>query len=213
MPGGHPSPLSRIIGQREDGTTVTVADQIINARRAGAYIEHAAANAGITKETVYEWLRVAGRARIRAKGRPVTELDLTDHERECLGFSDAVAEAEGQWLVNQVATLESLARGGVQQVTTIIETDSQQQVVKSTTRTTHTLPNAAVIMWRLERAFPQQFGRRIEVTTPPTALSDAERAAELLTGIQSYLEGHDDGASESAPLAPPRKRAPRKARS
>lgn len=210
MPGGRPSPIDAVVGHRQDGTNITVADQIVNARLAGAYIEHAAANAGITKETVYEWLRVAGRLRIRAKGRPLAELDLTDHERRCLEFSDAVAEAEAQWLVNQQANLEALGRGGIPVVTVIEERGpdladgSPGPLLKRKTTTKHTLPDATVIMWRLERAFPEQFGRRIEVTTPPSELSDAERAAELITGISSYLEDVDAAATVRAT---PRKRA------
>jgi len=57
----------------------------------GAYIETAAAFAGIHKETLYEWLRTGAKARDAKKG-----VRLTKKQRLCREFSDAMLKAVAQ---------------------------------------------------------------------------------------------------------------------
>lgn len=197
---GRPSDINKIIGHRDvNGTQVpvTVAEQIIAAIRAGNYIEGAAAAAGITKQTVYEWRHVAARTRIA--GTP--DADLTDHQRRCITFSDAVDEAEGIWEVNANRTLERIARGGIEQEVVTVKTDHRGNVVERTTRTTSTLPDARVIEWRLKRRFRDRYAERVEVTGADgdplgVELSMDERAASLVE-LAARVRGAD------APEEPP----------
>lgn len=205
MPGGRPSPIDAVIAHVDrDGQRVpiTVADRIVNGLLSGNYFEHATASAGITKETGYEWLRTAGRALIRSKGRPLDELDLSEHERRCIGFSDAVANAEAQWVVQANATLELLGRGGAEEITTTEKYDmtvSPPKVIERTVKTVKVPPNAQVIEWRLTRRFPALYGNRLDVTLPPgDALTSEERAAELITGLEGFLADVDAAAEVRA---------------
>lgn len=205
MPGGRPSPIDTVIayvdrdGQRHP---ITVAERIINGLLSGNYFEHATASAGITKETGYEWLRTAGRALIRAKGQDLDTADLTPHERRCVEFSDAVANAEAQWVVQANATLELLGRGGAEETTTTEKYDMTGQEPKLLERTVKTVkvpPNAQVIEWRLTRRFPSLYGNRLDLTLPPGgALTSEERASELITGLESFLADVDAAAEVRA---------------
>ncbi len=221
MPGGRPSVIDAQIGTRpEDGAPITVADRILSALRAGAYFEHAAAQAGIPKETAYGWLRTAGRIKRDTRGKPTSELEgLTPHELRCCEFSDSVAEAESSWEVGALATLERLARGGLQIRKTVtkrgpaITLDADGTTVPGPileqTETVETLaPNAQVLEWRLARRFPGRYGQRVEVTGAdggPLAVSLEERADQLVGHLESYLEGVA-AAEQAKPARKPRAR-------
>ena len=99
--------------------TQEMQDQIVKVIKVGNYIETAAVFAGISKDTLYDWLK-RGRA----------------GEDPYAGFSDAVEGALAASEVSDVNRLFTLAQS-----------------------------DARVIEWRLERRFPQNWGRqqRIEV--------------------------------------------------
>lgn len=85
MPGGRPNKL-----------TPEIQEKIVAAVRAGNYIEPAAIRAGVTKDTLYEWLKRGGRAK-----RGIY--------RE---FSDALTRAEAEYEVREVAKLGEAADAG-----------------------------------------------------------------------------------------------------
>lgn len=196
---GRPSPIDTIIGHHPDtGEPITVADRIVNALQVGTYFEHATAGAGIRKETAYEWLRVAGRLRLRARGAPITNLDPkpTGHELRCLAFSDAVDEAMGVLAIASMTLVERLARGGIPQVTVTEKVDAAGVLIERTTRTEHTLPSERALLWRLERRFPALYGNRVEVTAHVDGVvvqSVEERADELAGALDVYLQGVEAG--------------------
>lgn len=195
---GRPSVIDQILRYRNDGTPITVADQIVNALRAGSYFETACASAGIHKETAYGWLRTAARLRLRARGVPLEKVKdpkPTAFELRCVRFSDAVAEAESSWEVGALATLEQLARGGTEVVIETKKTNPEGVTLETTTRTETLGPNPQVIEWRLERRFPARYGRRVEVSGPdggPMVLSTEDRAEALAETLTTYLQGVAD---------------------
>lgn len=200
MPGGRPSEIDKIIGYRDiDGTPtpVTVADRIVASMQAGNYLETAAKGAGVNKVAVYEWMKVAARAEIRSAGRPDDNATLTDHERRCIAFANAVREAESSWEVAAVTTLEALGRGGLPvEIRTIERGPSPREgvpgpILKETVHTTHLAPDARVIEWRLMRRFPDRYSERIELSGPgggPMELSMEERAAGMVDVAKRMLK-------------------------
>lgn len=201
------SNIATIVGRTELGDPITVGDRIINALRAGAYFEQACAAAGVGKETAYGWLRLAGQVRIRTAGDPDLAR-LTDHERQCFRFSDAVLEAEGQWEIGALATLEQLARGGIEQLKTVVKVDVTGNVLETTRETKHTLPSAAVLMWRLERKHPERYGRRPEGDSGSgeRSLSIDDRAVALVETFSAYLQGREDAKAEQVKITKPRRK-------
>lgn len=200
-PPGRPSPIDVVVGEHpETGAPITVGDRIVNSCRAGCYFEPSAIAAGVTKETAYEWLRVAGRLRLRARGRPLEELDPapTAHELRCLAFSDAVDEAQGVWEVGANMDLERLGRGGMKVVTVTEKHDAQGKLLEKTTKTETLAPNANVLTWRLTRRHPERYSQKIDVEghiDGKITFTVEERAANLAEGLELYLAGAADAAA------------------
>lgn len=171
MPGGRPSKINTVVLTRttDDGTTieVTAGERIVQALRMGNYVETAAALAGVDKATVYEWLKVGAQATDKHQRQGIALAKLTTHERRCMEFSHAVAEAQALSEADDVATTAELAQGGRQHTTTTTKRDAEGKVLEHTTRVETLQPNPAVLTWRLERRFPERWGRRrIEVSGP-----------------------------------------------
>lgn len=105
---------------RPTSLTPALQSKVISAIKAGAYVETAAAFAGISKDTFYAWLRKGAK---ESPGQPYRE------------FSDAVEEAQVFSELNDLRVIDQAAAKGQWQAAA----------------------------WRLERKFPQRWGRRQEV--------------------------------------------------
>jgi hypothetical protein len=204
VPTGRPSLIDAVVGCDDEGNAITVADRIVAALCAGNYFEQATAAAGIHKETAYGWLRLAAQIQIRAKGRTLEDLQLSDHERRCVEFSDAVVRAEARWEASALDTLEQLGRGGVTATHETLKYDAAGNLIERTVRTETLPPNAQVIEWRLTRRFPQRYGQHVEVVDGGALLTDDETTSALVESLSAYLEGVDKGDETGR-----RKRAPK----
>lgn len=210
MPAGRPSSIDHIVGTRPDGTGITAADRILEILRIGGYFEEACAAAGISRETGYEWLRRGAQAHAALTRNPKAK--ITAHERRCLQFSDAKARAEAEWEAMALGELERMARGGRQLTTTTEKRDAEGNVIETTTRTETLAPNARVLMWRLERRYPNRYAGRIEVTGAEGGplISAEERASAIASQAVEYLENVT--SIESAPTKRAAKKAPARRR-
>jgi hypothetical protein len=155
----------------------------------------------VSAEQAYGWLRTAGKIRIRAQGREIEDLDLTPLEGLCLEFSDGVMQASSTWEAAALRTLDQLGSGEITITTTktreVIDAktgDVRERIVTTTER--QLAPSATVLMWRLERRFPQRYGKNAEPEYYPT-LSEEERADALIQSLTSYLEGINNDEDES----------------
>ncbi len=191
---------------------VTVADQIISALRSGNYLEPAAAAAGVDSETVYGWLKVAGRARLRAKGRSLDEIEMTDHERKCLEFSGSVLHAWGIYETAANVLLTQLERGGLETTSTSTKQVLTERVIDGELKTVWTdveryvrvtvlPPDPKVLMWRLERRFQERYGNKVDVaiSSKRQELTEEEHADELINGLQAFLEGIEEQPQQQLP--------------
>lgn len=122
MPAGRPTKL-----------TLTLIQQISRTVAAGNYIETAAAFAGVTKETLYKWLRRGARAK-------------QGLHRE---FVDALEKALVQSEMRDVALITAAGR------------ESWQAAA-----------------WRLERKFPERWGRKDRVDLRLTITRAVEKVAD-----------------------------------
>lgn len=204
MPGGRPPKLNTVVLTRDHPESgrkvkVTAGERIIEALRIGEYVETAAELAGVSKRTVYEWLKVGAQATDAVERQGRTLKSLTAHQRDCMEFSHAVAEAQALARTDDVATLAELAHGGRQIVTTTVKRDAEGKVVEHTTRTETAQPNAAVLMWRLERRHPEDWGRRrIEISGPDGEAIPLEvRASSLVAALRQH-QGHGEAIETTA---------------
>lgn len=161
-------PLLDTIVTRNDGTTVTIADQIVELLRVGTPVELAAAAVGVTPAEYRGWMRegLAGLSRLAA-GRSWTR-DFTAAEQASTDFADRVQRAIGEWAGRANALLEQLQRGGYETTTTRVKRVGTD-VVETMVTTSQLAPDARVLTWRLERGFPSIYGR---FATGPDLSSD-----------------------------------------
>lgn len=202
---GRTSDIGKVVRVEDDGTQVTVADAIVEGVRVGLYLEPAIAATGVGKTIVYEWMKIAGKVRTRSHGDPDV-LELTDHELACCVFLDALESASGMWEKSANVELERLGRGGIaQEVVTIkIDAEGNEEV---TTRTSKTLPDARVLMWRLERRFPSRYGQRIQLTDKDAVeLSPEERAEALVVSAREH-RARQVGSGPARPRKVPAKKS------
>lgn len=180
-PVGRPTKIDQVLRTRQrvhpvtghvDTENVTVADTIVEALRAGNYLEAAAAMAGVHRDTVHTWLKTGAQAHADLHAGTRTRRQLTKLDKLCMEFSDAVAEAQDQAEGLDVGRLAQLAAGGItQEVVTekqVLQGEGDQAklvVTERTVRKSTTLPDGDTLRWRLERRFPDRWGRRrVELT-------------------------------------------------
>lgn len=125
--------------KKDNGRPPKISENVINsilaALQAGAYIETAAAYAGIHKDTFYAWLkrgRAAKDAAIDYDTSIIDQKKVPESEHQFVRFSDAIEKA--------LADSELMAL----------------QEINKASKDGHWQAAA----WRLERKFPQRYGRR-----------------------------------------------------
>lgn len=138
-----------------------VFNAIIASLRAGNYIETAAAYAGISKNTLFEWLKRGRREKRRlAKDK---RLRPRSSEGQFVIFVDGVSRALAESEVRDTTMIAKAAAGG-QAFTEIKEIKDANGNVVSTQITTKTLaPQWQAAAWRLERRYPKKWGRRVAI--------------------------------------------------
>lgn len=195
----RPSGIDRVLRHDRDGNPITVADHIAQAIAAGNYFEQACQSAGVAKSTAYRWLSTGAKAAQAINKLGPDAVTLTRNDRRCLEFWDAVTEAEARWEVSAVTQLEQLGRGGAQKVTITERVDPNGQLIEKTIRTETLPPDARVLMWRLERRFPDRYGHRVEfVGSVHETVEDREERLDLLAAqVEAFLAGRDDAAAEA----------------
>lgn len=192
---GRPSDITTIVSYRDDDPAqpVTVADRVVGSMYLHGYLEPAALAAGVTKETVYAWIRAAGAARLRLAAEPATAENTTEHERACIEFSDAVDAATARWTSRMLQLADRLAEGGIEFEEVHTETVNGQEVKKKVV-VKKTQPDGAMIRWRLARRDPKKYGDRLALTDADggPALSLDERGQALLELLKKFQEQDDD---------------------
>lgn len=111
--------------------TPEIQKTIMDALRRGSYMETAAAYAGISKNTLYDWLRRGAREKQRLANN--SRARMLKDERPFVEFSDAIKKAQAEAELRDLEIIRKAAEEGEWQASA----------------------------WRLERKFPDKFGRRV----------------------------------------------------
>lgn len=111
--------------------------QIVAAIQRGAYIETAAALAGIHKSTFYDWLKI-GRETLKAcaEAHEDQQPAITPHQAACANLADAIEKAMAQSEVRDIKAIDDAAQAGQWQAAA----------------------------WKLERKHHQRWGRKVALT-------------------------------------------------
>lgn len=142
---------------------------VCNAIRGGAYVETAAALAGVNKKTLYEWLKTAK--------RPNAPREYTD-------FRNAVNQALAQGEMRDVMGVDQAVQGVPDKTHPEVGPDGKTRTVVDTWKI---LPNWKAAAWRLERKFAKRWGRRDQVKVLDGEETD-EEAREFESGGSSHAQ-------------------------
>jgi len=169
---------------RPKGTTKltdTVQEIILDAIRAGNYLETAAALVGIHRDTLYEWLR---------KGAAAPEGDCYRDFSDTLTRAMAQSEAEAVAAINEAGMPHEVTRCRItrkplfQDGKPVLDDDGNPVFIEEILTETTQEHDWRALAWRLERRFNKRWGRREYLETsitekPIEEMSDAEIDAEL----------------------------------
>lgn len=89
----------------------TTQERIVSAVRSGAYLDDAAALAGVGRSTLFLWLSEGKKAQQKEENAE----KLTDRDRLCLDFLDAVESARAEAQLRNVAIIQKAANEGTWQ--------------------------------------------------------------------------------------------------
>lgn len=172
---------------RPDKLTEERGRRIVNLIAAGNYVETAAAACGVSKVTLYDWLKRGARAKA-GKFRD---------------FSDAVAEATARAEARDLLAIDRAAAGH-DVVKTTRKVGSDKTVEETTTTTRESDWRAAA--WRLERKYPDRWGRidKTEISGPgggpiPVEVLD-EKLGRLIEARARRLALEGEGETEAVPV-------------
>lgn len=205
MPGGRPTKLTATIRHDADGKPVTAGDHVIERVGLGLDLIAAAKESNISTSTLHEWRQRGAAARaLQAQGKPVDPRDLPFIDW-LNGFEAAEAAAELRYLtvIDAAATQPQRFKKIVVRKELRTVADVEAMVVVEQTETVEERPPLwTAAAWRLERAYPGKYARRLEVADAQSGMSNEERAEALTNDLRSYLQGVAD-AKDAGPLHGP----------
>ena len=176
---GRPTKLDQIVLVRDDGSTVTAGQQIIDRVQLGMTLAAAADSAGVDRSTLHRW-RVAG-ARYRADQAQGRLPDPTREQQGLIDFCNALERAEAEAEVARLGIVQRAAVGG--------------QAIKKTTIKYATIP-----------ATDKEPARRVEVErieVEETLAPQWAAAAWWLERRRGYVKRYELTGAEGSPLVPP----------
>lgn len=141
-----------------------IIDRVCNAMRAGAYIETAAAIAGIGKSTLHNWLKKGNQNPDSIYGRFLSAVEQAMHEcvmRDLLNIDKCAMGKEVEFVYDENGTLVLDEKG--------------RPIVKSPA----IAPDWSASAWRLERRHARQWSKVETVNTNPIDSRNEKTVEEL----------------------------------
>lgn len=190
----------RTTGRRPIITQQIITD-ILSSLKAGCYIETAAAYAGISKDTLYNWLKRGRREKRRLAKNPRAR--PYQSEAQFVIFVDGVTRAMSESEVRDVSIIAQAANGGQRYVEEKIITDAQGNILSKQTTTKGIPPQWQAAAWRLERKYPKKWGRRVAIlkdegTGEETAEEYAKKMRDEFGSLAGILGCGDDSQDDTS---------------
>lgn len=156
-------------------TEQIIAD-ICNALRAGAYIETAAALAGISKETFYQWLK-RGKA-YHAAPEPNMDDHLCGELSDAVGRAMAEAEMRDLLVIDRAANGEDAKYERRSDGTLILDERGRPVLLRESKD-----GNWSAAAWRLERKYPKKWAKTEK--TMDVEDHDSDDGSTIVTFVKS----------------------------
>lgn len=191
---------------RPEKINAKIIDAIVSAIKAGNYMEASAAYAGISKDTLYRWLKTGTRL--------LDEMDSEEGKRKykpkpkdlpyillARGIRKATADAE----VRDVSMISKAAAGGVEVSETTEVYDAAGNLTSKIVKTKTVPPQWQAAAWRLERKYSKRWGRRLTVKKDEGKEPDdtpeayADRIRSELGGMIGFLGCGELGEPDDKP--------------
>jgi hypothetical protein len=193
MPAGRPPKLDQVVDTTDDGEPITAAEKVVQVtRELWAPWDIVAKTAGISRTTLWSWIRDGGLAR----GKLARGEKTTANERRYADFLNALEKAEGQAVAERLSIVRNAAGGGHTRTKTVEKRNGDGDLVERTVTTETAEPLWTAAAWLLERRRPADFGRRMEVTGAggQPLIPKEDRIDALAAALEGYQRGVDDGA-------------------
>ena len=156
---------------RRTKLTPEVQQTITNAMEAGTPFEIACRLAGVSPTTGHDW-------RQRGSGTHPRRQTATLY----VEFVEAIARARAQDEARRIARIAQAGEGGtVTYERTVEKLNKAGEVVARITKVQYAAPDWRADAWHLERAYPNQWGRRERVNLERTVQRAAEKVAAEAT--------------------------------
>jgi len=123
----------RLSMARPEKINQSIIDKIVSAIRQGAYVETAAAYAGINKDTFYDWLKKGANEKLERQKAIEKNIKRSKKYQLQVLFSDAIEKAMAESELFDLSVITQAAKNGTWQAAA----------------------------WRLERKFPKRYGPAI----------------------------------------------------
>lgn len=187
---GRPRKIDQVVD--EQGTLVW--ERIVADMRVGAYLEDAAARAGVSTTTAYRWQEQGNEWVEDSDGVPIPLEDVPEEVRVFREFRDAVEKARAEAGMTSLAVIRQAAQGTPPSVAL----DGNGQAIRDADGNPVLLPGLKpqwrAAAWFLERTRTEQFGRiyhhLLEGTGEDGALTllHLDKAAEAARKEREQLE-------------------------
>ena len=177
-----------------------IIQDVTSAIKAGNYMEVAAAYAGISKDTFYRWMKRGAREKRRVLKDKRSK--IKQGELPYVLFAEGVRKALADAEVRDVSMIAKAASGGQVYTEEKIVYDAQGRVVEKHVVTKKSAPQWQAAAWRLERKYPNKWGRRVAIrkdegTGEESAEDFAKKMRDEFGALAGILGCGDEAQNDS----------------
>lgn len=174
--------------------------KILAAIRAGNYMETAAAYAGISKNLLYDWIRRGEEEFERVRNSVGARKRVKVGEEQYFIFYQGLQEAMASAEVRDVMMITKAANGGgvLEEVEEVY--DGKGNLLKKTVTKRPIEPKWVASAWRLERKFPNRWGRKLQMADSDEVDDIAKDVIETIAAMKraTGLRKKEDPEPEKA---------------